>query len=121
MKGQHWGAGARIGRRPRHSPYYTRSFILRDHAGAGSDDLLAAAHPVRAHAGQHDGQNAALPNIDRGGEQWVDRGLAEIDRRSIVESDHGIAAMPRDAQMAAPPPPASLARLHRLSHPPLSR
>jgi len=54
--------------------------------------MLAAAHAVRAHARQHDSQNAALPNIDRGGKQWIDSGLAEIDRRSVVEGSEDLVA-----------------------------
>ena len=49
----------------------------------------AAAHAVRAHAGQDHGENAALPDIDRRGEQRVDRGLAEIDQRAVIEGDRG--------------------------------
>src|ERR1700687_4454306 len=61
----------------------------------------APRHPAEAHPGQHASQNAALPDIDRGGKQRIDGGLAEIDRRPVVESDHDIGAVARDAHMAA--------------------
>src|SRR4029078_9211271 len=40
-----------IGTCTRHAPHHAGGFVLGNHAAAGGDDILAAAHAVGAHAG----------------------------------------------------------------------
>jgi hypothetical protein len=99
----------------RHAPDHAGRFVLRDHAAAGRDDVLAAAHTVGAHAGQDHGENVAVPDVDGRGEERIDRGLAEIDGGAVVERDRGLRAVAHDAHMLAARREIDPAGLHRLT------
>ena len=62
-----------------------------------------------------DGQDAALPDVDRGREQRIDGGLAEIDRRAVIERDRDVRAAAHDAHVAAAGREIDLARLDDLA------
>src|SRR5215210_1383338 len=112
---QNGSANAGIRRGARHSPHHTRSFVLGDHTAAGRDDVLAAAHAVRAHAGQHEGENAGVPDVDRGSEQRVDRRLAEIDRWPVIKRDYGLGPLADHPHVARARRDIDLARLDDLA------
>ncbi len=98
---QHRRADARIRRGARHAPDDAGRLVLRDHAAAGSGDILRAVHSVRAHAGEDHGQDRAAPDLGCRGEQRVDGGPAEIDERPVVQRDRRCAVAPRDRHVAA--------------------
>ena len=62
---------------------------------------LRAAQAVRAHAGQHQRQHLAAPDLGGRGEQRIDRRLAEIHQRAVVDRDHGRAVAARDLHVLA--------------------
>ena len=115
LSGRIGGADARICSRSRHAPDHAGGLVLGNDTSSGRDDLLAAAHAVRPHAGEDHGHDGALPDVDRRHEQRVDRGFAEIDRRSVIERDLRIHAMFHDAHVAAARREIDLARLDRLA------
>ena len=90
-----------MGDRARHAPHDTGGFVLRDDVAAGGDEGLGALRAVRPHPGQHHGEDVGLPDLGRRGEQRIDRRLAEIDLRSVIESDDRIRTRARNAHMAA--------------------
>jgi len=86
----------------RHSPHHARSFILARSRfrRRRRSPCRRACRPNPCRSATHR-ENAALPDIDCGGEHGVDGRLAEIDRRAVVERDHRVGAMAREAHMTA--------------------
>ena len=66
--------------------------------------------PVRITA-----RHAALPDVDGRGEQRIDRGLAEIHRRAVVERDRRLGAVAHDPHVAAARREIDAARLDDLA------
>ena len=84
-----------------HAPDHAGRLVLRHHIAAGGDDRLRAAQAVRAHAGEHQRQHLGAPDRGGRGKQRVDRRLAEIDQRPVVDRDHGDAVAARDLHVLA--------------------
>ena len=99
---QHRRADAGMRDRARHAPHHAGRFVLRDHAAAGRDDFAARRACRRSPCRSGSAPRCQSPQTcGGGGEQRIDRGLAEIDRRAVVERDHGAAVAPRDRHVAA--------------------
>ena len=103
-----------------HAPDHAGFLVLRDDVAAGGDQRLAAGKPVGAHAGQHQAERLAAPHRGGGGEHRVDRRLAEIHHRAVVERDHrGAVVAARDRHVAAAGGDVDGAGIDRLALPAL--
>src|SRR3712207_9117661 len=80
-----------------HAPHHGGRLVLDDHRTPGLADAAGAETPVRAHAREHDAEDGAVEGLDRGAEQRVDGGTAEVLRRRLVEGGEQAAAVPPDA------------------------
>ena len=85
-----------------------------------------ATGAVAAHAGHHQRQVPGTPDFGRRGEQRIDRRLAEIDRRPVVEHDHRGAAAARHPHVPSARREINRAgqdrfAVHRLMHRPAAR
>src|SRR5690348_3490372 len=70
-----------------HAPDNTCFFILRDHGAAGARDHTNSERTIDAHAGKHDAQQPRPESRRRRTEKRIDRRLAEMYRRAVVEHD----------------------------------
>ena len=98
-----------------HAPDDAARLVLGDDVAAGGDDLPCAGEAVGTHAGQHQRQHLAAPYRGGGGEQRIDRRLAEIDRRSVVDGDHRRAVARSDAHVPSARRDIDDARQRRLA------
>ena len=80
--------------------------------------LTTSAAPVGAvgaHAGQDQRQIPGAPDFGGGGKQRIDRGLAVVHRRAVIEHDHCGAVAARDLHVPAAGRQIDMARQHRLA------
>src|SRR5262249_17825072 len=89
-----------MGHRAGHSPDHTRGLVLGDDAAASRDDAGGAAGAVATHPGEDERESAAAPDRSGGREQRIDGGLAEIDRRPVIERNDRIAVATHDPHVA---------------------
>ena len=72
-----------------HAPDGAGGFVLSEDAAALFADDAAAIEAVRAHAGEHDGENAGAVDFGCGAKQYIDGGAAVVFKRALGEAQRG--------------------------------
>ena len=89
IKRQHGVADAGLGDGAGHAPNHGTGLVLRQHAAAGFHQRAAAEQSVLSHPGQDHRDHAPTVKAHGRAQHRIDRRLAEVFRRSVVEvADH---------------------------------